>query len=166
VIDLRGNGGGTDQLGIHLAERLLPGAFVYFRLSSRADDGSYGQPSGIAYGKGEHTRFLGRLVLLVDAGSFSTTDNFVRCLDVLHPDVTVVGRPTGGGTGAPRELGRATHSGAATTACTMRVYGPQSGLIEGRGTQPDVAVAWMRADWLAGRDPDLAKALAVLARGR
>lgn len=165
ILDLRGNGGGTDLLGIHLAERLLEEPFVYFRLSARFD-GAWTKPNGYVYGKGDHPRFRGRIAALVDSGCFSTTDNFLRCLDDCHPALTVIGRPSGAGTGAPRELVTAEHSKATLGACTQRVYGPAGKLIEGSGTQPDVGVTWTRDDVSAGRDPDLAAALAALDRSR
>jgi hypothetical protein len=165
ILDLRGNGGGTDLLGIHLAERLLAKPFVYMRLSSKLA-GKWTAPGGLTYGKGKHPRFAGKVLALVDAGCFSTTDNFLRCLDDLHPDFTTVGRPTGAGTGAPRCIATLAHSGARVTLCTMRVYGPRSGLIEGRSLVPDVPVQRSRADWRERRDPDLAAALATIETAR
>lgn len=163
IIDLRGNGGGTDALGIHLASRLLAGEFRYFLLSMRRD-GGWPDPAGMVEGRHDAPRFHGELVLLIDSGSFSTTDNFARCLEDLHPRCTIVGRPSGGGTGAPRQWVEATHSKAVVGGCTMRVYGPNEKLIEGRGTIPDIVVEWTRSDVIAGRDPDLATALAFVAR--
>jgi C-terminal processing protease CtpA/Prc len=81
---------------------------------------------------------------------------------VLHPDLTTIGRPTGAGTGAPRVVSTLPHSGARVTLCTQRVYGPDDRLIEGRGTVPDVPVAWSCADLREGRDPDLEAALDLL----
>jgi hypothetical protein len=52
LLDLRGNGGGTDSLGIHFAERLLPGPLVYFKLSSFLD-GRWTDPHGYTYGTAE-----------------------------------------------------------------------------------------------------------------
>ncbi|MEQ1631486.1 MAG: S41 family peptidase [Planctomycetota bacterium] len=161
LVDLRGNGGGTDLLGIHLAERLLAGEFRYFQLSAK-HDGTWSSPAGLPYGKGDHARFSGQVVALVDEGCFSTTDNFLRCLDDLHPKFTAIGRPTGGGTGAPRRLVETTHTKAVVGACTQRVYGPMGRLTEGRGTEPFEVVTWTRADWLRGRDPDLEAALRIV----
>jgi C-terminal processing protease CtpA/Prc len=162
ILDLRGNGGGTDLLGIHLAQRLLARPFVYFRLSAR-HAGSWLAPAGITY-QPQAPVFTGPLVVLIDAGSFSTTSNLVRCLDDLHPDLTVIGRPDGAGTGAPSKIVTLPHSRAEVTLCTHRVSGPKSGHIEGVGTEPDLLVTWTRADVLAGKDPDLLAALRRLAR--
>jgi C-terminal processing protease CtpA/Prc len=162
VLDIRENGGGTDSLGIHMAKHLLREPFEYFRLSSKVD-GKWTAPGSLTYQTEAHMRrFEGPLYALVDGGSFSTTDNFLRCMRDLHPQFTVVGRPTGGGTGAPRPIVKLTHSGAEIVLCTMRVYGPTSDLIEGRGTAPDIAVRWSREDWLHGRDPDLNSALEAI----
>jgi hypothetical protein len=162
VLDVRGNGGGTDWLGIHFAERLLPEPFVYFKLSA-ALEGVWSEPFGNTYGAAKD---LKRVVVptfaLIDTECFSTTDNFLRVLDVLHPDLTTIGRPTGAGTGAPRVVSTLPHSGARVTLCTQRVYGPDDRLIEGRGTVPDVPVAWSCADLREGRDPDLEAALDLL----
>ncbi len=103
--------------------------------------------------------YAGKPVVIVDTGCFSTTDNLVACLADQHPRIRFVGRPTGGGTGAPRTLVTLRHSGIEVTFCVMRVYRPRDELIEGRGTKPHVTVAWSRRDVLEGRDPDLAAAL-------
>lgn len=162
LLDLRDNGGGTDSLGIHFAERLLPDPFVYFRLSSFRD-GAWSQPHGYTYGTAEDlARVVVPVLALIDEGCFSTTDNFLRALDALHPDLTTIGRPTGAGTGAPRVVAELAHSGARITLCTMLVYGPDDRLIEGRGTLPDVPVEWTSADLREGRDPDLEVARALM----
>jgi C-terminal processing protease CtpA/Prc len=161
IIDLRGNTGGTDLFGIHLAERLLESPFRYFLLSMRHEE-TWTTPGGMTYGLGDHERFLGPVVALIDARSFSTADNFLRCLQDVHPRFTAVGLPSGAGTGAPRQLVVARNTKTVVGACTMRVHGPKGQIIEGRGTLPDVPVRWTRADVLTGRDPDLAAALRTL----
>lgn len=163
IIDLRGNRGGTDLLAIHLAERLLAGPFVYTKLSAFVEN-AWLTPDGMTFGKGDHARFSGPLALLADSHSFSATDNFLRCLHDLHPRCTVIGRPSGAGTGAPRELVVAKHSRAVVGACSMRVFGPRGELIEGRGTRPDVGVRWTQRDVVRGTDPDVEAALSRLTK--
>jgi hypothetical protein len=159
LLDLRGNAGGTDLLGIHLAEHLLPGAFRYFLLSAKVD-GRWTEPGGFEHGRTPPpVRFAGRVIALIDERCFSATDDLLRCLDDLHPDFHAVGRPTGGGTGAPRAIATLPNTGAEIVLCTQRVHGPRGGLIEGVGTVPDVLVRWTRDDCVQQRDPDLAAAL-------
>jgi len=162
VLDLRGNGGGTDLLGIHLAKHLLPKRFVYTRLSAKYD-GQWSQAHGIEYDPSPaEQRFDGPLAFLVDEDCFSTTDNFLRAVVENRTDVVVVGRPTNGGTGAPGTIAKLARSGTSVTLCTMRVWSPGGSLIEGRGTVPTVAVRWTAADFLEPRDPDLAAAVEAL----
>jgi C-terminal processing protease CtpA/Prc len=163
ILDLRGNYGGTDLLGTHLAKHLLAKRFVYFQLSAKVD-GAWTKPYGYEHDPlpvGE--RFDGPLVILIDEWCFSTTDNFLRAIVEQRPGVVaVVGRPTHGGTGCPATIATLPNSGEQVTLCTQRVYGPKGGLIEGRGTKPTLPVRWTAADYLEGRDPYLAAALEAL----
>ncbi|MHC4812977.1 MAG: S41 family peptidase [Planctomycetota bacterium] len=162
VLDLRGNPGGTDLLGQELAGHLLDAAVVYFRLQSRKADGGWhrisshklrSQPGRKVYG--------GAVICLIDDGTFSVADNLAACLRDNHADVTFVGRQTGAGTGAPRWF-TLPGTGAEVKFCTMRVYSPKGGLIEGHGTSPDVPVQWTRKDHLSTTgDPDLEAALKI-----
>ncbi len=183
VLDLRGNGGGTDLLGQFLAEQFLEGEFLYFRLRTRLSPEVLALPGFDAWkslGKTEGwtdeaairvkrrgpPAHLGRLVVLIDEGCFSVTDNFLACLRDLHPSARFVGRPTGGGTGAPRPIATLPHSRATITACVMEPRSPKGRLIEGRGTIPDVPVRWSRDDLVSGRDPDLEAAMRELSAPR
>ncbi len=157
ILDLRGNGGGTDLLGIHAAQRFVQEPFRYFQLSG-FHGGKWTEPFGILYKPRKPTLEM-PLFILIDEEVFSTADNFARCLDDLRPDAVFIGRPTGAGTGAPGILASLPHSKAFVSACTQRVYGPKGTLIEGVGTAPDVPVRWTRRDVIGGRDPDLEAAL-------
>jgi len=159
ILDLRGNPGGTDSLGIHVAERLLAEQFVYFQLSAKTN-GEWTPPGGITYSP--RRPYAGRVLLLIDAGTFSTASNLARCLRDLHPALSVVGRPDGAGTGAPRRIAQLPHSGAEITLCTHRVRGPAGAISEGHPTLPDRVVTWSRADLRERSDPDLAAALSLL----
>jgi C-terminal processing protease CtpA/Prc len=166
ILDLRGNTGGTDLLGMEVTRHLLPPGSTYFWLSAQAPGGRWRRPFPNGPPEGPDVpRYEGRLVVLIDDHTFSTSDNLCAALADSHPEVTFVGRPTGAGTGAPRAITRP-RTGARVWACTMRVYSPDGTLTEGRGVAPDVPVRWSRADLLEEHDPDLQAALAVLAEAR
>lgn len=165
ILDLRGNDGGTDLLGMEVARHLVGPDRTYFQLQARRPDGSWSGLSQHAPPDGASVpRYDKRLVVLIDERTFSTADNLSACLADSLPEATFVGRPTGGGTGAPRAI-TLERTGASVTFCTQRVYGPAGGLTEGRGVQPDVPVRWTRDDLLSGRDADLEAALALLGNG-
>lgn len=159
ILDLRGNQGGTDSLGKVLAGLLLPPECIYFRLQGRAEDGTWHPRHGYPVDdEGDRRRPPGPLFVLIDCRTFSTADNLAVCLRDNHPQVTFIGRPTGAGTGAPRTF-ELPHSRAKVTFCTMRVFGPDGEMTEGRGVVPDVPVRWQREDFFERRDPDLARAM-------
>jgi hypothetical protein len=159
ILDLRGNPGGTDLLGQHVAALLLPQGTTYYELQGRSEDGEwFNRHSYSVPDLDGREPYAGQLILLVDENTFSVADNLSTCLAEAHPDITVIGRPTGAGTGAPRAF-TLPHSGLQVFTCTMRVWGPDGHLIEGRGVVPDVLVTWSLADHLERRDADLAVAL-------
>jgi C-terminal processing protease CtpA/Prc len=168
VLDLRGNAGGSDFLGEELARRLVPRGSIYYSLSSRIG-ASWSAPAPVSLERPSnqltpHKEVYTRpLAVLIDEGSFSATDNLVACLRDNRPNTIIVGRPTGGGTGAPRPF-RLPRTGATVKFCTMRVYRPKGGLIDGRGTAPDIPVRWQRSNYETGRDPDLEAATDWLTR--
>jgi hypothetical protein len=159
ILDLRGNPGGTDLLGQHLAALLLPRGTTYYELQGRSEEGEWFDPHSYPVRDlGGREPYAGQLILIVDERTFSVADNLSTCLAEAHPDITVIGRPTGAGTGAPRAI-TLPHSGLQVFTCTMRVWGPDGHMIEGRGVVPDVLVTWTIADHLERRDADLAVAL-------
>ena len=110
---------------------------------------------------GVATKYHAPVVVLVDAGTFSAADDLAAALRDDLPGVRFVGRPSGGGTGAPRET-RLPRTCMRVTFATMRVWSPQRHWIEGAGIKPDVSVQWTRADVVLGRDPDLRAAVELL----
>ncbi len=178
VLDLRGNGGGSDALGHFLAHFLCDTAAhpVYYTLATRISEDLLALPEYAAYKtapaaartyrhpiqllpeKGVQ-RYQGSLAVLMDEGCFSACDCFLNYLSVAAPKTVFVGRPNGAGAGAPRPLVTLPHSKMVVTFCIMQVWNLNNQLIESRPLKPTVPVKWTRDDLIQGRDPDLEAAL-------
>lgn len=151
ILDLRDNPGGTDLLGQALVRHLIDRPVVYYELSRRRGD-AWPEPMPHEI-EPDDPRFLGPLVCLINEGTFSVADNVAACLRATRPQTTFIGRPTGGGTGAPRVV-TLPNTRVAVRFCTMRVRDANHDWIEGRGTLPDRPVTWCTEDLFNGRDPD------------
>lgn len=156
ILDLRGNGGGSTHISDPIAGRLLSQPFTYgrehfgIRLPQRGWRPYFDyrvRPRGQTY-----TR---PVLLLIDAYSFSTAENFIVAL-VDSGRATTVGRTTGGGSGNP--VGFALPGGGGARFSTGAFRRNDGRLIEGVGVTPDSYVTWTVEDFRAGRDPDLAAA--------
>jgi len=189
ILDLRGNGGGQDELGRILLAHLVDQPFDYYadlvinaptfsfgRYQAKADtvpadfveawkDGKLHCVKHPNWGRQQPARptFAGRVFVLMDGASFSTTCEFLSHV---------------------RDLGRATFIGAETggayvgntSGFTSEVPLPNTRLVlgiplmrydlavkpvkaPGRGIQPDVPVAATIEERIAGKDPELEVAL-------
>jgi C-terminal processing protease CtpA/Prc len=181
VLDLRGNGGGSDALGHFLAHFLCDTEAhpVYYSLWTRqsedllalpdfayrrkmpASAGDARSPIQLLPEKGVQ-RYPGKLAVLMDEDCFSACDCFLNYLAVAAPKTVFVGRPNGAGAGAPRPVVTLPHSKIMITFCVMQVWNPNGQLIESRPLNPIVPVKWSVDDLLQGRDPDLEAALRYL----
>lgn len=160
VLDLRGNGGGNTRYAFAMAGRFLDEAFSigrdHFRnrlpqrgwrlwLDMRVD------PRKPVY--------TGDVVLLIDTGCMSTTEQFILAF-VDSRRAQVVGRRSAGATGNPIQFhlvggGRARFS-------TGDFYRQDGTRLEGAGIIPDVVIEWTLGDFYQDRDPDLEAAEALL----
>ena len=87
-------------------------------------------------------RWPGRLVVLTDPLTFSSSEDFLLGLQGLE-HVTVVGRPTGGGSGRPRSLRLL--PGMSLMISTALTFDRNGRCIEGAGIPVDVE-AWVADD--------------------
>ncbi|MCC6231128.1 MAG: hypothetical protein IT580_00685 [Verrucomicrobiales bacterium] len=182
VLDLRGNGGGSDALGHFLALFLCDTAAhpVYYSLATHVSEDLVVLPEFASYQtapeSARHRRipiqlrhepgiqpYRGKLAVLMDEGSFSACDCFLNYLAVAAPQTIFVGRPNGAGAGAPRPLVTLPHSRMVVTFCVMQVWNLNGQLIESRPLKPTFPVEWTVEDLRRGRDPDLEAALRTLA---
>lgn len=198
ILDLRGNGGGVDQYGAALVSYLVPRPFAYFdrihvrtiapsfatwlpRTFESLRTGTVADPAGgflvtptLHAGVGEqqpsHPGFAGRLVVLIDGGTFSTAADVAAQLRS-RTSAWFIGEETAGA-----------YEGN-TSGLNALIVLPNSGLRlrimmydywnavrppaqRGRGTIPDEPGFRTVADLLAGRDPILQRAIAVAGGAR
>jgi carboxyl-terminal processing protease len=100
--------------------------------------------------------FLGKVVILTDYGTGSTSEVFAAGLQELGRAV-VIGR-TSAGAVLPSVFEKLP-TGAVFQYAVSDYRSPKNVLIEGRGVEPDKEVSITAADLLAGRDPQLEAAI-------
>lgn len=192
ILDLRGNGGGVDMDGSALVSHFVARPFRYFDHikvttvkpsfatwrpdtfenlkagTSAAPDGGFRVlprlHPGVAEQKPAAAPFLGRVIVLIDGGTFSTAADVCAQIRSLTK-ATFIGEETGGGFEGN------------TSGLNAQIVLPRSGLKlriqmfgywnavrggqPGRGTLPDITIVRRAAETLAGRDAALERALAL-----
>jgi carboxyl-terminal processing protease len=162
VLDLRGNVGGIDLLGREIAGHLVNPGYTYGSISARLSSGEWSPVTSFRLPSiSEIHVFSGPLAVLVDEDTFSAAENLAAFLQDERPATTVIGRPTGGGSGGPRYFSL-TRSGATVVFSTVRFYRPSGLPIEGSGVIPTQVVHWSRRDIETSTDPDLDAAIRYL----
>lgn len=193
ILDLRGNGGGVDEYGALLASYFVEQPFRYFdhiRLTTIAPSfatwptrtfdavraGTVPDPRGgfrvtpVHHpGVGEQRPashpFLGKLVVLIDGGSFSTTADVAAQLRS-RERATFVGEETGGTyEGNTSGLNALIVLPNSRLRLKIMMYGYWNAVRPpdkpGRGTLPDHMVAYRVGDLLRGRDLALERAISL-----
>nr|WP_239144572.1 S41 family peptidase [Streptomyces sp. SID14515] len=99
IIDLRINGGGSDALGIHIAERLTDTPYVAYAKRARnapADPTKHTRPQPAYITPAQGPRYTGPLAVLTGGSTFSAGETFTQAL-MDRPGRTVrIGQPTQG----------------------------------------------------------------------
>ncbi|MEU9224799.1 S41 family peptidase [Streptomyces massasporeus] len=99
IIDLRINGGGSDALGIHIAERLTDTPYVAYAKRARnhpTDAGRHTRPEPIRVVPADGPRYTGPIAVLTSGTTVSAGETFTQAL-IDRPGGTVrVGQPTQG----------------------------------------------------------------------
>jgi carboxyl-terminal processing protease len=157
VIDLRGNPGG--RLAVL---RRLVGHFFDRDVLVAVDRRRAGTDSIWARPRG--TPFSGRLVVLVDSHSGSSSELFARVMQ-LHERGTVIGDSTAGAVMGAFQLQHQVGTGRVVfyevSVTSMDVRAADGTSLEGRGVMPDEVLVPTAADLFAGRDPVLARAVGL-----
>ncbi len=100
------------------------------------------------------------VVILSNAGSFSAADGFLNAFAEL-PQVTIVGEPSGGGSGATRQF-QLPRSRLLVSLSSMASFRPNGKLFDGNGIDVDVAVKPKVEDFTTDADAVLARGIEVI----
>jgi carboxyl-terminal processing protease len=185
LIDVRRNGGG-DPSGNSVLARLITGPITRYRTSERMSDfmiSSRPESFFLPWNPGETfarwhdlkvsplmpSDFYGHkpVIALTGARCFSACDTFVSALQTNHL-ATIVGEPTGGGTGTPLVF-ELPYSKQSFRYSVVRGLNADGKAIEGAGTTPDTLLEPTVEERANGVDAQLLRALAMLetqVRGR
>ena len=153
IIDLRGNAGGDDSVGLSMAGQLLDKPAVLMITRRRHGDARDYRATPVA------KPFAGPLVILVDEDSGSESEQFTAGLQEIGRAV-VIGRTTKG-SDMDADL-EALPTGAYLLYAVGQPRTPKGVVIEGRGVIPDKEVSLTRAGLLAGNDEQLSAAVRYL----
>lgn len=144
VLDLRGNTGGNLMMAkqirrMFLRERTLLGTIKFTRGDGTLADSVYlwDEPCTTAIWPGD-------LVVLTDGLTYSASEDFLHGLQGLS-HVTVVGHPSGGGSGRPRTVPLT--PGWHVTISTALTFDRTGRCIEGQGIPVDVLADPFVDDW-------------------
>lgn len=156
VLDLRNNPGGLLDETISVASQFLKEGVVAYQVDRDGKKTAYNvRPGGLATGI--------PIVVLVNKGSASASEILAGAIQDAARGV-LIGEETFGKGSVNRfhELS----DGSALYVTFARWTTPNGRLIEGKGLLPDIEVPLTEEDRLAGRDPQLERALEYVKTGR
>ncbi|MCA9212083.1 MAG: hypothetical protein KDB27_03385 [Planctomycetales bacterium] len=104
------------------------------------------------------------VVVISNAGSFSATDGFLSAFSLL-PQVSIVGEPSGGGSGATRRFQLA-NTGTLVALSSMASFRPNGKTFDGYGVDVDFEAKPTLDDFLGKSDSVLDKAIEVIVTKR
>ncbi len=193
ILDLRGNGGGVDEYGARLVSYFSDKPFRYFdriRVSTIAPSFATWLPrtfdamksgtvpnaadgflvtAALHSGVGEQPpappHFAGKLVVLIDGGSFSTTADVAAHLRSSNRAVFVGEETAGtyeGNTSGLNALIVLPNSGLRLKVMMYGYWNAVTPVVGGRGVMPEHNAPFRVADLIAGRDPARERAIALV----
>ncbi len=131
---------------------------ILSRERSGRGDASQSVPAG---GPGKDYFFYDKpVVVLSNAGSFSAADGFLNAFADL-PQVTIVGEPSAGGSGATRQF-QLPKTRLVISLSSMASFRPNGKLFDGNGIEVDVAVKPAVEDYTTDADSALARGIDVI----
>lgn len=153
IIDLRGNAGGSDEVGLALAGRLLGQETQLAIVRTRTGDDYHFKT------KRQHHPYLRPVVMLLDEQSGSESEQVAVALQERGRVVVIGKRSHGAGMAG---VGKELPTGAILIYPAGQSRTPKGVVIEGRGVIPNIEVSLTREELLKGRDAQLETAIAYL----
>jgi C-terminal processing protease CtpA/Prc len=158
IMDLRGNPGGRAEMLVHLLSGLFENSFTLGENVSRGEHKAL-----VVRGQGGHA-FKGTVVVLIDSASGSASEIFARAIQ-LQKRGTVIGDKSSGKVmvaqifSMDQGLDSSLPYGVEVTVADLLMSDGKS--LEHQGVQPDEVLLPSGEDFAAGRDPQLARAIAL-----
>ncbi|GAB2843583.1 hypothetical protein GCM10027277_08910 [Pseudoduganella ginsengisoli] len=170
IIDVRANGGGSDEYGYEILSYLSSKPFATSRSYVR-DDTALDRARDMDLIKWrpteggntfEHRRdrvYTGPVAVLIGPRSFSAAEDFAVAYEAMQRG-PLIGMATAGSTGQP--LFMDLPGGGSARICVKRDVRPDGRMFVGQGVQPTIIVEPTVADVRAGRDAALERAIEAL----
>ena len=155
IIDVRGNGGGSDLNSQGIVGRLIASPidnFPYPIPGAGLHEGPLISPRG-------PFQYLAPVVMLINGTCFSSCEDFAEMMKHV-PTVTAVGDTTAGASGAPQLY--TLPSGKEIRVSTIEILRYNGQPIEWNGVPPDIRVPQTQADIKQGKDRQLEYAIQLL----
>lgn len=152
IIDMRGNTGGNFGALFGIISLLIDKGFII-----GAEINKFGKEPRFV--PPQIKNFKGKLVVLIDAQSYSAAEVFAAGLKE-NNRATIIGETTGGS--ALPALTMALPTGAVFLYPVANFETPKGNLLEGRGVEPNIKIALDRPSLLAGKDAQLDAAIKFL----
>jgi len=162
VLDLRGNEGGSIDLLLYLIGKFTDRPLTVGRVNQRRH---IGKETELIARPTDRSPYRGRLVILMDSESGSSSEILARTLQLTGRAAVVGDRSAGQVMGAriyPHRVGGSRQVEYAAYISVTELVMPDGGRLEKSGVIPDHRVLLTGADIAARRDPQLAKALELL----
>ena len=152
IIDIRGNPGGSHEVGEAIAAKLVQQEtlFSVFRYRDRTEEIIL-QPNPPLFG--------GPVVILIDVMNGSASERFSACMQSIGRAV-IIGEQSPGLVG-PSEI-KALPNGASFMFLVAQSLTPDGTVLEGHGVLPDIAIGLDREALLTGVDTQLERAITYI----
>jgi Peptidase family S41/Tricorn protease C1 domain len=158
ILDVRMNGGGTDQPAFDIAGRFAPTSIVtgYVKYRNGPSHSDFGSAIDRVLRPRGGWHYAGNVLLLIGRRCASSNETFIAAMREL-PNVTLVGDRTAGASANPGTFSLA--GGWTYTVSRWIEYTTDYRVIEDAGISPRVFVTTTADDFAQGRDPVLDYAL-------